>query len=181
MQLTKIELQGIGFNGVLASVWEYNKLKKEFLFTKNSLLMFGLKGVLAEEEWYSLDDELFKHVFCNQVIEFDNLLEFLDGFNSNIVVDFKVLLKLSINNDLYYLEGFSENEIINITAIENEASKQIDFLGNEGLINSKIGLRWIERINNEYRIFHMNSSRELYGIIGEHEFLELFLEMNGEK
>lgn len=169
MDFTNLELQGTFFNGVLASVWKYNKKTKEFLFTENSLLMFGLKGVLDADKWYGIDDEVFKHVFLNQLSNLETLMNFLDGFNSNEVVDFKVILGFKAKSDLFYLEGFLNDEIVNITTIETEASKQIDFLSNEGLINSKIGLRWIERINDEYRIFHMNSSRELYGIITEHE------------
>ena len=169
MKLLKKELRGTGFNGVLASVWKYNKKTKEFHFSKNSLLMFGLKGVLTDNKWYSLNDDLFKHVFINQVDKIESIIHYLENFESTNVIDFDLRLKFFSYNDYYYLEGFSDKDIINITAVETEMGKQVDFLGSEGLINSKIGLRWIERINNEYRIFHMNSSRELYGIEVKHE------------
>lgn len=180
MGITRIELQNGGFNGVLASVWEYNKITKEFLFTKNSLLMFGLKGVLEPNKWYGKNNDIFKHVFLNQIYNFEILEDFLDEFKSKIVVDFKIKLLLKSTNDSFYLEGILKDNIIFITAIETETSKQIDFLGNEGLINSKIGLRWIERINNEYRIFHMNSSRELYGILAEHEVSRIIFKKEWE-
>ena len=150
MNITKEELHNNGFNGVLASVWEYNKNKKEFLFTKNSLLMFGLKGVLEPNKWYSETDEVFKHVFLHQIENFEILQNFLNNFESDDVVDFKIKLLLKSNKDSFYLEGILRGNIISITAIETETSKQIDYLSNEGLINSKIGLRWIERINDEY-------------------------------
>ncbi len=180
MRLTKMELQGTGFNGVLASVWEYNKKTKEFLFSKNSLLMFGLKGVLTEEKWYRQDDELFNHVFINQVQDIENTISFLSKFRSKEVVDFGHKLEFKSSKDSYYLEGFSKGEIVYITSVESETSKQVDFLGNEGLINSKIGLRWIERINDEYRIFHMNSSRELYGILAKHEVSRIIFKKEWE-
>lgn len=180
MKLIKKELLGTNFNGVLASEWKYNKKTKEFLFSKNSLLMFGLKGVLKENEWNSLDDDLFKHVFFNQVENSEFLLSFLDEFNSEELIDFELKLKLKSNIDYFYLEGFSNDEVVNITAVETEVGKQVDFLGNEGLINSKIGLRWIERINNEYRIFHMDSSRELYGIEAKHEVSRIIFKKEWE-
>ncbi len=180
MKLIKNELEGIGFNGVLASVWEYNKKTKEFLFSKNSLLMFGLKGVIKENEWYSQEDDLFKHVFINQVENINFLTSFLENFSSEKVVDFEIKLKFISTPDFFYLEGFIIDGIIYITAVETEVGKQVDFLGNEGLINAKIGLRWIERINNEYRIFHMNSSRELYGIDAEHEVSRIIFKKEWE-
>ena len=169
MNLTKIELQGTGFNGVLASVCKYNKKTKEFLFTKNSLLMFGLKGILEQDKWYGTNDKIFKHVFLNQIENYNELKEYLNAFTCLTLIDFKIKLVFTGAKDSFYLEGLLDGEIIVITAIETEVSKQIDFLSNEGLINSKIGLRWIERISGEYRIFHMNSSRELYGILAERE------------
>lgn len=169
MEFTRKELLGSKFKGVLASVFEFDKKTNEFLFTKNSLLMFGLKAVLDSDKWYKLNDDIFVHVFINQLENYDMLMHFLQNFKSKEVVDFKMKLIFKNSKESFYLEGFSKGNKVNITAIETEESMQIDFLGNEGLINSKIGLRWIERINDEYRIFHMNSSRELYGIIAEHE------------
>jgi diguanylate cyclase (GGDEF)-like protein len=180
MKLIKKELQGTGFNGVLASVWEYNKKTKEFLFSKNSLLMFGLKGVLNDNKWYSLEDEVFRHVFINQVRNIGILIQYLDEFNSSEVLDFEIQLNIIPNADSFYLEGFTKGDIVFITAVETEIGKQVDFLGNEGLINAKIGLRWIERINNEYRIFHMNSSRELYGIEAKHEVSRIIFKKEWE-
>ncbi|KFZ26777.1 MAG: Cyclic di-GMP phosphodiesterase response regulator RpfG [Candidatus Izimaplasma bacterium HR2] len=169
MNLTKVELQGTDFNGVLASVCKYNRKTKEFLFTKNSLLMFGLKGILEQDKWYGTNDKIFKHVFLNQIENYNELKEYLNNFTSLTLIDFKIKLVFTGGKDSFYLEGLLDGEIIVITAIETEVSKQIDFLSNEGLINSKIGLRWIERISGEYRIFHMDSSRELYGILAERE------------
>mgnify|MGYP000294474368 CR=1 FL=1 len=105
---------------------------------------------------------------------------FLDKFSSSEVVDFELRLKFFTNVDYFYLEGFTKNEIVYITAVETEVGKQVDFLGNEGLINAKIGLRWIERINDEYRIFHMNSSRQLYGIEAKHEVSRIIFQKEWE-
>lgn len=169
MKLAKIELQETGFNGVLASVIKYNKKTKEFFFSKNSLLMFGLTGILEEDKWYGDNDNIFKHVFLNQVENYDILKKYLCEFTSKILIDFKIELIFTGSKDSFYLEGQLDENIVVITAIETEMGKQVDYLSNEGLINSKIGLRWIQRINNEYRIFHMNSSRKLYGILSERE------------
>ena len=125
MELTKSDLRGTGFNGVLASVWEYNKNTKEFLFTKNSLLMFGLKGVFVENVWYQVDDKLFKHVFSNQINNFYKIIEFLEKFDSEVVVDFKMKLEFKVSNESFYLEGFNKNEIVFITAIGAVASPTV--------------------------------------------------------
>ena len=131
--------------------------------------MFGLKGILEQDKWYGTNDKIFKHVFLNQIENYNELKEYLNAFTCLTLIDFKIELVFTGAKDSFYLEGLLDGEIIVITAIETEVSKQIDFLSNEGLINSKIGLRWIERISGEYRIFHMNSSRELYGILAERE------------
>lgn len=180
MRLINKELEGTGFNGVLASVWGYNKKTGEFIFSNNSLIMFGLTGVLKEDTWYSQTDELFKHVFSNQVEHMQSILSFLEDFESEVVVDFEFFLKFLTNTDYFYLEGLVKKHTIYITAVETEVGKQVDFLGSEGLINSKIGLRWIERINNEYRIFHMNSSRELYRIRSKHEVSRIIFQKEWE-
>ena len=121
--MTNSGLNNNMFNKVLASVWKYNKTTNKFLFSKNSLVMFGISNVFKPNEWYGKEDVLFDAEFMSNVINFNELETFLYDFTNEEVVDFKFKIRFNLTRDEFYLEGFLDDDIVVITCIETEASK----------------------------------------------------------
>ena len=63
MDVTNTLRQKNKFNKILASVWKYDKTTHKFLFSRNSLIMFGIHKKLQSDKWYSLDDKEFTNLY----------------------------------------------------------------------------------------------------------------------
>ncbi len=159
------------FKKVLASVWKFNKKTEEIFFTQKMLLMFEMKGNLKPDVWYKITDEKISLDFISNIENFDELIHYLRGFKGkdNSFIDFGFKLKCIKRSCEYYLEGYQQNDIVTIVCIEDELSYQVDIIKDEALVQSKIGLRWLERIEGKLRIFHTKSSKYIYGTDVSHK------------
>ena len=59
------------FNKVLASIWKFNKQTSKFIFSKNTLIMFGITDDSLSENWYGVDDQLFIDGFSSKIDNFE--------------------------------------------------------------------------------------------------------------